>query len=443
MGKRWRASVLCMVGVAVFVAGCAKKPEPEDKPPKGQSVMEAPATDGRRVRPRPAPPSRSHFRWPKGYVQKKVIALSAAQVHRIGQTLGGRLTGVSNYFLQHRTGRLQVNVIEAATEADGKRVLQKLQGRSFGSQARFERRGRLVVELVGGRPRQWHRFMRALNLLDRSPRRYRVTARFGLLRRGDAADVNVIFNLALNPRPGEAKWKAAWDKLRGRMRFGNTLRLRLAPTAQGKPVYGATPRASKAVSEGVQRVLSFTNAKKLHGIPYVDLVAEVGTKGWSPNATAKPPGKELTAATPAWPTKDSAVQAIVKKLVTVTQSSMARLAVLHAWVNRRIRRGGRQGSRDGTLAVLKRGFGRCGDSADVMITLARAAGLPARLVAGWIVDGPGHYWAEVHVAPVGWISVDATAPWVGVSGRYVPLMISETGPLPLMHLRMPKFERLR
>ena len=122
---------------------------------------------------------------------------------------------------------------------------------------------------------------------------------------------------------------------------------------------------------------------------------------------------------------------------------MARLHALHGWVNRTIRHAGRQGSRDGTLKVLKRGFGRCGDSADVMITMARAAGLPARLVAGWIVGMGGHFWAEVHVAGMGWVSVDATAPWVGASGDYVPLMISESGPMSLMHLRMPKIERIR
>ena len=80
---------------------------------------------------------------------------------------------------------------------------------------------------------------------------------------------------------------------------------------------------------------------------------------------------------------------------------------LHGWVNRSIRHAGRQGSRDGTLKVLKRGFGRCGDSADVLITLARAAGLPARLVAGWVVGLGGHFWAEVHIPRMGWVSVDA------------------------------------
>ena len=59
------------------------------------------------------------------------------------------------------------------------------------------------------------------------------------------------------------------------------------------------------------------------------------------------------------------------------------------------------------------------------------------------MDGPGHFWAEVHIAGRGWIGVDATAPWLGVGGDYVPLQISTDGHLPVFHLRIPKIDRLR
>jgi hypothetical protein len=46
----------------------------------------------------------------------------------------------------------------------------------------------------------------------------------------------------------------------------------------------------------------------------------------------------------------------------------------------------------------------------------RAAGLRARETAGWVgaLDS-GHVWAEVHLEGEGWLPVDATRAWLGVS----------------------------
>jgi transglutaminase-like putative cysteine protease len=442
MRNRGVVAGVWMVGAVAFISGCAEKRERGAAPDKGSMTGAGPGVSAGRVSPRPVGGDLRSPRWPAGYVQRKTVRLDPGGVARIGKALGGRLTAVTNYFVHRGRTRLQANVIEAATPEVARKVVRNLRMRSFAGRERFGQRGRFVVELMGDQPATRHQFIRDMGLLDKSVRRYRVTARYGLLRTGDAADVNVLFNLVLRPRPDNAQWTARMAQLRKTMRFGKVLVLRSAPTAAGRPIYRLTPAPVKTQSAGVATRFTFGAVPKLHGVPYVDLIAQVATRGWTatPSAAASPPA--LTAATPAWPTRDAAIQKRVREVIAGHKSGEARLRALHRWVHRNIRHAGRQGSRDGVLAVLKRGFGRCGDSADVMITLARAAGLGARLVAGWIVGGPGHFWAEVHVAPKGWISVDATAPWIGVSGDYVPLMISTDGTLPLMHLRLPGIERI-
>ncbi len=63
--------------------------------------------------------------------------------------------------------------------------------------------------------------------------------------------------------------------------------------------------------------------------------------------------------------------------------------------------------------VLESGSGSVRDAAHLLIAVARARGLPARIVAGHSLHGPdrgvrqsAHYWAEVHLDRVGWIGLD-------------------------------------
>jgi transglutaminase-like putative cysteine protease len=153
----------------------------------------------------------------------------------------------------------------------------------------------------------------------------------------------------------------------------------------------------------------------------------------------------LTRATKYWPTGHKVITSLVTRLTAGKKTDLERLKSLHGWVFKSIRYSGRRvGSRDGTLNVLKRRFGRCWDKSDVLVTLARAAGLPSRQVAGWAEElGTGHIWSEVFVKGRGWVSVDATAPWIGVGGGYVPLMTTDDGEMSVLYVEMPKLERLK
>jgi transglutaminase-like putative cysteine protease len=113
------------------------------------------------------------------------------------------------------------------------------------------------------------------------------------------------------------------------------------------------------------------------------------------------------------------------------------------WVNGNIEFGGPVvGSRYGTKQVLAQGHGHCWDTSDVFITLCRAAGIPARQVGGWLVGVCGHIWAEVYLPGEGWVAVDSTASWLGVSSDYIPLFISEDGEAPFVYWNTPTIERV-
>jgi len=70
----------------------------------------------------------------------------------------------------------------------------------------------------------------------------------------------------------------------------------------------------------------------------------------------------------------------------------------------------------GALATINAGSGDCTDFADVMISLSRAAGIPARFMEGvtcctdkGYVEGQiKHDWTEVFLPPAGWVPVDPT-----------------------------------
>ena len=69
---------------------------------------------------------------------------------------------------------------------------------------------------------------------------------------------------------------------------------------------------------------------------------------------------------------------------------------------------------DDALMVLRHRRGVCQDFAHLSIALARAAGVPARYVSGYVQpeDGPGeasHAWAELYLPPHGWLGIDPSA----------------------------------
>ena len=63
------------------------------------------------------------------------------------------------------------------------------------------------------------------------------------------------------------------------------------------------------------------------------------------------------------------------------------------------------------MYVLENGHGDCGQVGLLLVTLCRAAGIPARWQSGWMLH-PGavnmHYWSEIYYEGIGWVPTDVS-----------------------------------
>jgi transglutaminase-like putative cysteine protease len=120
------------------------------------------------------------------------------------------------------------------------------------------------------------------------------------------------------------------------------------------------------------------------------------------------------------------IAATARKVVGPETSALAAATALCGWVY------GHVGSEmiAETLSgpeVLERGVGKCTEYATLFASLARAAGIPTRVVLGERLAGDawgGHMWNEVWVGT--WIPVDASANEVGGSPALLKLVHSDT-----------------
>jgi transglutaminase-like putative cysteine protease len=79
-------------------------------------------------------------------------------------------------------------------------------------------------------------------------------------------------------------------------------------------------------------------------------------------------------------------------------------AGIERWVADHVREGGYVAERRGARLALESGRGDCTERADLFVALARARGIPARSMAGFVIDHDAvlriadyHNWAEVYV----------------------------------------------
>ena len=81
---------------------------------------------------------------------------------------------------------------------------------------------------------------------------------------------------------------------------------------------------------------------------------------------------------------------------------------------------------------------------DCFVTLARAAGVPSRQVAGWLYGSSGHVWAEFYREGKGWQQVDPTGGGKLRCGIYhIAYFTSEDGEMPILYLSMPRIETVQ
>ena len=180
-------------------------------------------------------------------------------------------------------------------------------------------------------------------------------------------------------------------------------------------------------------------------VPFVTATMEVTVDNTGfRTATALPP-EQLTAPTPFWPADDPAVVALARQITAGKTTNGAKAMAILEWLSpgQNLKYSGQTGSRWGTRKVFEQKFGHCWDFSDCFITLARAAGVPSRQVAGWFYGSSGHVWAEFYREGKGWQQVDPTGGGKLMCGIYhIPYFTSEDGEMPIVYVSMPKIETL-
>jgi transglutaminase-like putative cysteine protease len=145
----------------------------------------------------------------------------------------------------------------------------------------------------------------------------------------------------------------------------------------------------------------------------------------SSQQTVVPLASELLQATVRMPVDSGIIQAKAREVLAGETDARRQVAKLSAWVAAFVRDTVTDGQ--SALDTLATGEGNCVSHARLFVTLARAAGLPSRLVAG-LVYAPEkgflyHAWAEVDAG--GWLAVDPTFNQVPADLTHLKLVAGE------------------
>lgn len=382
---------------------------------------------------------------PPGVYLQKRVDVPPDQRDAFARKLGGGISGLTNAFLQVSGRAIQANVITADSDASAKAIhesLLKTKAAPF-----CIRHDRLIVEYVGNGidAALATKTSYELKWMPKPVRlRYRLTAELATVDRADYAACNPLFNQFLALRKGEdPRTIGEIDALAKRFTFGRTLILRSPKLHDPPGTNQFEPAPETAEDLGAVIRYRYPSVPAKHGVPFVKAALQITTDASGISDRTPPAGAKLTGATTYWPANDPKIQALAKEITRGQATNEARAAAILAWLapGKNVRYTGDVGSRWGTLKVLDQKFGHCWDFSDCFVTLARAAGVPARQVAGWLYGTSGHVWAEYYRQGKGWQQVDPTGGGALACGIYhIPYFTSEDGEMPIVYLAMPQIE---
>lgn len=384
---------------------------------------------------------------PAGLFLKSSTEVPAAQTHAIGQRLGGAVARLTNSLIQVHGRLIQVNVVTAADEAQAKAVQAAIE--QMKPYPLCLRTGRVVVEYVGKDIDAALALKTSyeLGLVAKPDRvRYRVRAELATVETGDYMACNPLFNLFLAVRDGaEPGAVQQIQELAKRFKFGRSLVLRSPRLGTATDSYQFQPAATGAEDRPATVAYAFASLPNRHGVPYVTATLDITVDGTGLRPAAAAPSPALTAATPFWPVDDPRVRSLVRTITAGQATTGAKAMAILQWLTpgSNLRSAGPTGSRWGTVKVLEQKFGHCWDFSDCFVTLARAAGVPSRQVAGWFYGSSGHVWAEFYREGQGWQQVDPTGGGKLRCGIYhIPYFTSEDGEMPILYVALPRIETL-
>jgi len=376
---------------------------------------------------------------PAGWKVERTIVVPDAQLATFSKSLGGQVIRVTNTFLSVSGQQLRVNVVMCQADADATKVFDALLAGKKGNRDLVLRDGRSVIEFLAADIRL---IRRAHYELGFKPRRvtYRVTFQAAPIDDGDPMAWNELYNAFLAGDAGTNRVR----ELSPKFRFGNNVLVRSFGQG-GEParfVFTPESKSSSLVAGNESTRFTFAALPQKNGVPQVAVNATIVSEAFAftpSNRTADP---EIVGPNAFWPSTDPELVALAKQITADKPTREQQVLALLDWLmpGQNIRFGGPvTGSRYGVKKVLEQKFGHCWDFSDSFITLARAAGIPCRQVAGWLHTREGHIWAEVLIDGKGWRAVDPTA-GMGCGSDYVPFFAIEDGRMPVVYTSAVKTE---
>ncbi|MCX5684662.1 MAG: transglutaminase-like domain-containing protein [Planctomycetota bacterium] len=384
---------------------------------------------------------------PPGWKVLQTTEVSSAQVLAIGRKLGADLLAVSNTTLAGEGGSVQVNLMRCRTADDAARIHKAVLAAHGGFADGAALRGDTVVEFTGQDIRVIKKAHYALGLRPKSIA-YRITFDAAPIDQADYMAWNAFFNLFLARQsdPKDEKVAAQIQALRPKFTFGNQVALRSVGLGGQASSFAFKPAAAQQEALPQQDVIRYTfkDLPAVCGVPCVTVTATVHVEAFAATPTRRKAGPELLGATEFWPVADPEIQALARTIVGSATTEQRKAEALLEWFRpgKNLQFGGAvTGSRWGVKKVLQQRSGHCWDFADCFVTLGRAAGMPCRLVSGWLYGQSGHIWAEVLIEGKGWLQCDPTA-GMFCGSDYIPWITTETGGISMVYLSMPHIEFL-
>jgi hypothetical protein len=390
---------------------------------------------------------------PPGVFLTKRVDVQSEDREAIGRKLGGRIAELTNAYLRVQGSSIQVNVITAENDSAAEAIhgaLAKIKKPPF-----CLRRGRDVIEYVGqgidealARKTSYE-----LGFVPKPARvRWKIEAELATIDRADYMACNPLFNqfLAAAQLTSETGTPEAISSLTRRFQFGRALMLRnpeLTTLAGAPAKYQFQSKVLRTEASGstIRYEFEQQSLPVRHGVPYATATLEVPVGDGGLLQSITKPGSELTSATAHWPVDDPGIRKLAQTITQGKTGADARAKAILEWLTpgRNLKYSGEAGSRWGTLKVLQQHLGHCWDFADCFVTLARAAGVPSREVAGWLYATSGHVWAEYYRDGKGWQQVDPTGGGELPCGIYhIAYFTTEDGEMPIVYLSMPRIEMI-
>jgi hypothetical protein len=383
---------------------------------------------------------------PAGFTIETTIEAKPEQVAAFGKKFGAILKKVTNQVVAVGAVRGQVNFLVCATEADADRAFEALRAmKGEAGAGTIGRRGNTLVEVTRANLLLAKRLLACAGALTDRPVTYEARFKAACVDELDYMQANGVFNLFLADLMADSSPEAASEiaALTKTWKLGKSLSLWTGRRPHFDAKFEVAPKAARTEPGDERTTFALAEPPVRLGIPFAEVLARITVRSAYAPLGGPKPDDSLTKPTPRWPSAAPEMRKLAESLTAGAKTDLDRVQAIVKHVFGTIKYEGPMGSRHGTRKVLEQGFGRCWDLSDVFVTLCRAAGIPARQLAGWVPPlSGGHVWAEVYIAGKGWLPVDPTTPWLGTSDDYVPWFSTSDGEMPVVYLTMPTLRRV-